>query len=585
MQSLISLTFDDGLRCQFEQALPILNQHGLPATFFLVANTDPILIDGHRHPDWIKTDWSEKDIQLFKSMVQQGHEIGAHSVHHKQRLLDKNPKLEAEGSKRWIEDRVGTEISSYCYPFCHFTEPIKKAVINAGYKQARWGADAAYYPVQEALDHFKVDCRQVSKSGFELVDGHSIGKYGAENVGGWLRPGCWHVLMFHGIGTVNDGFWAIPAAEFVRQMAELANLRDSGAVEVVTFEEGARRLRRARSRVKTGAPGARGSSMNITVILCTYNRCQCLARALDSLAASILPASVEWEILVVDNNSSDQTREVVENFCLQDPAHLRYLFEPRQGLSYARNAGIREARGEILAFVDDDDAVEPGWLSNLTSVLHGGEWTGAGGRIVPEWPRPIPKWLSKDLPTLSVYGQFNPRAEAGPLMRPPYGGNMAYRKDAFERYGGFRVDLGRSGNNLQCREDIEFANRLLAAGERLWYEPRAVVRAIVPESRMEKSYALRWWYWYGRSEVADLGPPETRWRIRGVPLFLIRRLARWTLQWLISLGASRRFAAQRTVWYLFGIAMGCHKWLGRQIPAVEFLSTHSETSKSQTDGG
>jgi peptidoglycan/xylan/chitin deacetylase (PgdA/CDA1 family) len=229
MQSLISLTFDDGLRCQFEQALPILNQHGFPATFFLVANTEPILTDGYPHPDWSKTDWSEKDVQFFKSMVQRGHEIGAHSVHHKRPFLDNDPKLEAEGSKQWIEDRVGVEVSSYCYPLSHVTDPIKKAVINAGYKQARWGASELYYPLQDPIDHFKVDCRHV-------------GKYGAENVDDWLRPNCWHVLMFHGIGTLNDGWSPIPVAEFARQMAELAKHRDSGAVEVATFKEGAQRL-------------------------------------------------------------------------------------------------------------------------------------------------------------------------------------------------------------------------------------------------------------------------------------------------------------------------------------------------------
>src|ERR1035441_9184746 len=103
MQSLISITFDDGLRCQLEQALPLLNRHNLPATFFLIANRDPIFTDGHRHPDWNKTHWSEQDIELFKTMAQQGHEIGAHSVHHTLRSLDKNPKLEAEVSKKWIE--------------------------------------------------------------------------------------------------------------------------------------------------------------------------------------------------------------------------------------------------------------------------------------------------------------------------------------------------------------------------------------------------------------------------------------------------------------------------------------------------
>jgi len=232
MQSLISLTFDDGLRCQFEQALPILHQLGFPATFFLVANTEPILIDGYRHPKWSKTDWSKKDVQFFKGMIQRGHEIGAHSVNHRHPFLDRDPKLEAEGSKQWIEERLGIEVPSYCYPFCHFTTPIKNAVISAGYKQARWGANESYYPLQDPIDDpFKVDCRHIAK-------------YGPENVDGWLRQDCWHILMFHGIGTLSDGWWPISVDEFTNQMSRLAKHRDSGKVEVVTFQEGARRFSR-----------------------------------------------------------------------------------------------------------------------------------------------------------------------------------------------------------------------------------------------------------------------------------------------------------------------------------------------------
>jgi peptidoglycan/xylan/chitin deacetylase (PgdA/CDA1 family) len=244
VQTLISLTFDDGLRCQFEQALPILNGHGLPATFFLVANTGSVLKDGYRHPRWRKTDWSKNDIRFFANMVRQGHEIGSHSVHHKLSFLDKDPEFEAQRSKEWIEDRVSVEITSYCYPFCHFSDPIKMAVIKAGYKQARWGANEAYYPLQDPVDPFKVDCRLIGKSNFQRVRGNFVGTYGAEDVDTWVRPGCWHVLMFHGIGTIDDGWWAIPVAEFARQMTELTRHRDSGRVEIVTFEEGARRFSR-----------------------------------------------------------------------------------------------------------------------------------------------------------------------------------------------------------------------------------------------------------------------------------------------------------------------------------------------------
>lgn len=305
--------------------------------------------------------------------------------------------------------------------------------------------------------------------------------------------------------------------------------------------------------------------MKITIIVCTYNRCRNLPKALESVAASRLPESVEWEVLVVDNNSSDQTREVVEDFCRRYPGRFRYLFEPQQGLSCARNAGIRESQSEILAFADDDAIVEADWLWNLTSALQNGEWTGAGGRIIPVWPRPLPSWLSiADANTMGPFVAFDLGTEAGPLRRPPYGANMAFRREAFEKYGDFRADLGRSGSNLQGREDVEFANRLLAEGERLRYEPGAVVRHPVPECRMEKRYVLRWWYWYGRSEVAESGPPDARWLIRGVPLYLLRRLARWTLQWMISIRAPRRFSCQRSVWYIVGITVACYRWPRRQ---------------------
>lgn len=320
--------------------------------------------------------------------------------------------------------------------------------------------------------------------------------------------------------------------------------------------------------------------MNITLILCTYNRCESLAKTLESIAMLKVPGSVEWEVLVVDNNSTDQTRDVVEEFGRRYPGRFRYLYEPQQGLSCARNAGIRAARGDIFAFTDDDAIVEPDWLWNLASALRGKECAGAGGRIVPVWPGPRPNWLSVNDPdTMGAFVAFDLGTEAGPLTRPPYGANMAFRREAFEKYGDFRADLGRSGSNLQGREDVEFANRLLAGGERLRYAPSAVVRHPVLECRLEKNYVLRWWYWYGRSEVAEMGAPAARWRIKGVPIHLLRRLVRWTLQWIISIGAQRRFSCQRSVWYLAGTASACYERPQRAASADGVRGTHSESKR------
>src|ERR1700722_16738649 len=102
--------------------------------------------------------------------------------------------------------------------------------------------------------------------------------------------------------------------------------------------------------------------MIVSVIICTYNRCKSLATALESVAASKLPDSMDWEVLVIDNNSSDKTSEVAQGFCQRFPNRFRYFFEPRQGKSFALNTGIQAARGEVLAFTDDDVIVEPTWL-------------------------------------------------------------------------------------------------------------------------------------------------------------------------------------------------------------------------------
>ncbi len=300
--------------------------------------------------------------------------------------------------------------------------------------------------------------------------------------------------------------------------------------------------------------------MNLSVILCTYNRCQMLATALDSVAAQVLPASVDWEILVVDNNSRDQTREVVEGFCRTTP-HCRYVFESQQGLSAARNAGIREARGEILVFVDDDVTVEPTWLKSLTAALSNGKWAGAGGRILPQGAFTPPKWLPvKERYAMAPLALFDPGLEAGPLGEAPFGANMAFRKEVFQKYGGFRTDLGRCGDSLLSNEDTEFGGRLLAAGEQLRYEPSAVVYHPVTENRIQKQYFLKWWFDKARGDVRESGiPAGTRWFIAGIPLYVFRRLAVWTLRWMIALDPAQRFSAKLKVWGRIGEIQECYR--------------------------
>ncbi len=291
--------------------------------------------------------------------------------------------------------------------------------------------------------------------------------------------------------------------------------------------------------------------MQLTVILCTYNRCQSLARALDSLAVSILPETIEWEVLVVDNNSSDKTEAVVKDFSRRYPTRFRYMFEPQQGKSYALNAGICEARGNILVFVDDDVTVAPEWLRNLSSALHDSQWAGCGGRILPERGFVPPPWLALDGPynlvgALCAY--FDPGDVSDELKHPPFGANMAFRKEMFARYGNFRTDLGPFPNNKIGFEDTEFGRRLMAAGERLRYIPTAVVYHEVPGYRVRKEFLLTWWFDFGRGSVRETGKRPGTWEI----LKILGRTFLTSLQWLLSFDSQRRFYRKCRIWYAAG---------------------------------
>jgi peptidoglycan/xylan/chitin deacetylase (PgdA/CDA1 family) len=235
--AIVSLTFDDGFRCQFEKAVPILNNHQLPATFFLIANRDETHDRWAGHTsDWWKINWRGDDVAMLKQLLREGHEIGSHSVTHHPQFMQSQPDVEARDSKRMIEEWIGTPVTSFCYPFYRSHAYLAAAVRNAAYEQARGGGSspnyrpqASYYAVgqDETLDKFSVDCREISKS---------------ENVRAWIQPGRWHVLTYHGIGQQKDGWEPIPVEEFSRQMTELAMLRDSNAVEVLTFKDGAKRV-------------------------------------------------------------------------------------------------------------------------------------------------------------------------------------------------------------------------------------------------------------------------------------------------------------------------------------------------------
>lgn len=297
--------------------------------------------------------------------------------------------------------------------------------------------------------------------------------------------------------------------------------------------------------------------------------------ALESVATSSVPATVAWEVLVVDNNSKDRTREVVEQFQQQHPGRFRYLFEGQPGKSYALNSGIRASESEVLAFMDDDVTVEPTWLWNLAApLLEKNEWGGTGGRILAARSFTPPRWMAVEgrYDLGAILALFDLGTERKLLDRAPFGTNMAYRREVFQKYGGFRVDMGPRPDSEMRNEDTEFGRRVMLAGEKLCYEPSAVVYHAVPEARLEKKYFLEWWFEGGRAAIREAGVRPDIWKIPRHFLTLGKISAQMvvrTLRWMLAISPQRRFYSKVWVWATAGEILECYqRRLLRTAPAA-----------------
>ena len=281
----------------------------------------------------------------------------------------------------------------------------------------------------------------------------------------------------------------------------------------------------------------------ISVIICTFNRSDRLRHTLKSLQEMSVPANLSWELVVVDNNCIDDTRQVIENFSVISRFNIRYIFEGSQGLSHARNLGIKEARGEILAFTDDDVTVDPNWLGHLKAAFDAEDCIGVAGKIVPVWTCGKPAWLDTNGPHrfMKAIPSFDLGDDRCEIKTPPFGANMAFRKAAFEKYGLFRIDLGRTGTNLGIGEDTEFGRRLIHAKERLLYAPNAVVYHPVEPERAKKNYYQSWYFNYGRTAAKLNRLSHGAGFQFKQPAWIIRNLLTGLLKWTFAFDSDRRF--------------------------------------------
>lgn len=271
--------------------------------------------------------------------------------------------------------------------------------------------------------------------------------------------------------------------------------------------------------------------IRLSLIIATYNRAEQLMVTLDSVARQTLSAD-RWECIVVDNNSKDDTRQRVEAFAAEHPQlNMVYHLEQNQGLSYARNAGIAKAQGDIIAFVDDDERIVPEFVEAYFELFDNkADAMSAGGKIVAEYPTGCPEWMSHytEQPIANPM-DFGSEVKLFPKRRIPGGGNMAMRRSVFEEVGVFNTNLGRTGGCLIGGEESELFERMAERGMACYYVPRAVMYHIIPESKLQADYFERLSYNTGISQRL-----RAEMRGRKVRLYVME-VAKWCATLLLCL--------------------------------------------------
>jgi GT2 family glycosyltransferase len=275
--------------------------------------------------------------------------------------------------------------------------------------------------------------------------------------------------------------------------------------------------------------------MHVTVAVCTFNRAALLDRTLDGFCGLEIPAGVTWEVLIVNNNSTDDTDAVVARYSSRLP--IRAVFESRPGKSYAANRVVREAKGAVILWTDDDVLVEKDWIAAYVRAAK--EWPDAayfGGTVDPWFETEAPRWIDGNVRLLNEpYALAQHGNQVFPLAdQPIVGANMATRTDIVKRFP-FDVSLGPTGTRALRGEDTDLVGRMRSAGlTGIWVGP-ARVRHFIKSERLTRRYL---WHWYGGlgSWVAHRENPtgEVSW-LFGAPRWALKKYARLLIKfWFLT---------------------------------------------------
>ena len=323
--------------------------------------------------------------------------------------------------------------------------------------------------------------------------------------------------------------------------------------------------------------------MDFSIIIPTYNRADELRETIRSIAR--LDVTADWELLVIDNKSTDHTRAVVEEEAASFPAALRYVYEAEQGRYAAINTGIRAATGRIIATTDDDARVERDWLTRAADALEALGCDYVGGKVLPIWKGARPTWLPHrpgphwSVLALQDHGE-KPREFGVNGLPWPLGINTATRREAFERTDLFDNRLGRKAGTLRNQAQREWHLRARAAGLRGFYVPGMVVHHVVEAERLTKQYFRRWYYWHGISRAilfaklgVDMDAPDSSHydfskvpQIAGVPRYMYRTLLTHAKDMLLAwLRRDVVAAFEHELWLCFFAGVAKQRWAERHV--------------------
>ena len=303
----------------------------------------------------------------------------------------------------------------------------------------------------------------------------------------------------------------------------------------------------------------------ISVVICCYNSATRLPRTLSHLMAQKVSRALPWEVLVVDNASTDDTADVARDCWRRGTIPLRVLHERRPGQKFARELGIAEARYEFVSFVDDDNWLADDWIETVAGFFaEHPDVAAVGGSSTPALDGDLPDWFSFCQALYAISLESWAAGERTPDA-PPWGAGLTVRRSAWlsiAAEGTPFLTSGRLNNSLAAGEDTELCHRLVMAGWKLWYEPRLRFQHYLPEARLTWTYARRLCRGAGQAS-AILAPYEVIWRPPDSAMSALRQSWEWKLLTLMVLLLLHP-------WKLLQAAL--HHCEGDQIiPAIELL--------------